>query len=746
MNLCTQRSFNAEDNFFIIDSERLDEITSKWYGFAVVNNNLVQSETELEGSMPTGEGAYIYIKRKVNEVCILQDFIGSYGIYVYRNGGFFALSNSFLYLVDYVKKNHPITLNEDYCNMLLASDLCSVAYAETMVHEIEQLDRNAVVHIDIETKQLSYSYIDYKENTVSIGSEQGLRTLDRWYHKWVSLIKNIKDRGMNIQVDLSGGFDSRLTFLLLLGSGVDLNGVFVNSIKDNLHTHVEDYKIASGISEYYHFALNHREDTVDTPSYYTMDEIINHSLYLKLCFHKQMYWRTSYMQPNRAYFGGSGGECIRSYWNKSKEQYMRDCLNRCKKFPAVVSSQLEESLKRVLERSFEKMENKFERFGRSLDPQDMTLNFYRETRCRMHFGKDLLENYLGGYIKYTPLMDPELHQLKLDDENCADKNLLMAVIFTRYHKELLSFPFEGQRKIDEATIAYAHSINDKMPYEASFPAQDGVPHEPCNQRKQLPEEPSKNQPLQGSEVSAFVENLFFSSHVHHTFGRMYDAKVYEYIAKEVKTKKYQPLENAYTVLGISKIIQDVMANKSLHGSIVEQLEGLPFEIAPSDDREYELLKKPYMLNYVTARVDIQNVSSDSNRIELMEVSDPYAKVTTPSWFRHNGVGVVLESCCGRLDVTVRCVQDGTLNVNLRGRDVRDGNGNRILFYIDYRVMSVNGEKVFDTVHPVTHDDPFCFQRQVNDGDVIRMSVAWTHHEAKAETGALSKLVGKILGK
>ena len=78
--------------------------------------------------------------------------------------------------------------------------------------------------------------------------------------------------------------------------------------------------------------------------------------------------------------------------------------------------------------------------------------------------------------------------------------------------------------------------------------------------------------------------------------------------------------------------------------------------------------------------------------------------------------------------------------------MRDGNGNRIPFYIDYRVMSVNGEKVFDTVHPVTHDDPFCFQRQVNDGDVIRMSVAWTHHEAKAETGALSKLVGKILGK
>lgn len=744
MNLSTSKNF--EENFFVIDSERLNEVTSKWYGFSVVNNKLVQCETELEESMPAGEGAYIYIKRKDHHVWIFQDFIGSYGIYVYRDGDFFALSNSFIYLVDYVKRKHPISLNEDYCNMLLASDLCSVAYSETMVREIEQLDRNAVIHIDIETKRLNYSYIDYKENTIPICSEEGLRILDCWYHKWASLIKNIKDGGMSIQVDLSGGFDSRLTFLLLLGSGVDLNGVLVNSIKDNLHTHVEDYKIASSISEYYHFSLNHREGITGTPSYYTMDETINHSFYLKLCFHKQMYWRTSYMRPNRAYFGGSGGECIRSYWNKSKEQYIRECLNRCKKFPAVVSTQLEESLKRVLDRSFEKMEKKFESFGRCIDPQDLTLNFYRETRCRMHFGKDMLENYFGGYIKYTPLMDPQLHQLKLDDKNCTDKNLLMAVIFTRYHKELLSFPFEGQRKIDESTIAYAQSINDKVPYVAGPLGQDGVPHELCNQMSQLSEEQARNQPIQGSEVSAFMGNMFFTSHVQHVFESMYDAKVYGYIADEVKTKKYQPLENAYTVLAISKIIQDVMANKSLCGSIVEQLKVLPFEVAPKDEREYELLKKTYLLNYVTARVDIQNVSSDSNRIELMEVSDPDAKVTTPSWFRNNGVGVILESSCGKLDVTFRCIQDGTLNVNLRGRDVRDVNGNRVPFYIDYHVMSVNGEKVFDTVHPVTHDTPFCFRCKVTDGDVIRMSVVWTHHEEKAETRALFKLVGKILGK
>ncbi|OUN22669.1 hypothetical protein B5G37_09680 [Pseudoflavonifractor sp. An85] len=644
--------------------------------------------------------------------------------------------------------------------MLLASDLCSVAYSETMVHEIEQVDRNAVIHINIGTKQLEYSYMDYQENTINISSEEGLKTLDRWYHKWTSLIRNIKDRGMSIQADLSGGFDSRLTFLLLHGSGVDLNNVLVNSIKDNLHTHVEDYKIASSISEHYGFSLNNRSVISGTPSYYTLDEIINDSFYIKLCFHKQMYWKLNYMSPNRACFGGSGGECVRSYWNKSKEQYIRECLNRCKKYPAEVSSQLEESLKRVLENSFESMQRKFERFGRGIDPQDLTLNFYRETRCRMHFGKDLVENYLGGFIKYTPLLDPELHKLKLNDENCQDKNLLMAVIFSRYDKDLLSFPFEGQRKIDESTIEYAQSISQKIPYVPSALTQDQGVNKLCNPSNRLPEESkpcpeSRNQPLQSSEVSAYVESLFRSDSVQHLFGRMYDPKVYDYIVHEVKTKKYQPLENAYTVLGISKLIQDVAANRSLCSSIAEQLKKLPFEVVHQHDgggdnekkeNEYELLKKPYFLNYVTARVDLQNVSSDSNRIELLDVSDKDAKASTPSWFRNNGVGVVLESCCGRLDIALKCVGDGTLNINLRGRDVRDKNGNRIPVYIDYRTMRVNGESVFDTVQPVTHDAPYCFHRKVKDGENVYVSLTWTHHEEKAQTNGLCKLVNKLFRK
>ena len=736
MNSQTQASFKAEQNFFIIDSEKLTEVSTQWYGFAVVGNKLVQSISDLEGSLPAGEGAYIYIKRTDDNIYIYQDFIGCYGVYLYRYNNYFAISNSFLRLVDYVKKTHPITLNKDYCNSFLCSGFCSISYSETMIKEIELLDRSAVVNIDITENRLTCAYIDYQENTISINSEEGLQTLDNWYNKWTGLIGNIKEQGLNIQADLSGGFDSRLTFSLLLGSGIDLNDVFVNSIEDTLHTHAEDYEIASSISKYYNFPLNNKDVITSKPFYFSLDEIINISFYTKLCFHKQMYWRYNRMYPSRVCFGGAGGECIRSYWNKSKEQYVQECLNRCNNFPITMLPQLQTSVKNILERSFAGMQGKFDKFGRSIKPQDLTLNFYRETRCRMHFGKEIVENYLGGYIKYTPLMDPELHKLKLDDDECPDKNLLMAVIFSRYNKDLLSFKFEGQRKIDESTIVYAQIINQKFPYVASFSSHCKPAGEPENEVR-LAVKPSIphniNPPVSKNEVDEYIKKMFYSHNTRHAFEYMYDGEVYRRIVHEINNKQYQPLESAYTTLGVSKIIQDVMLNQIMNcTSVVEQLSEEPFQTMRCDDDGLDLLKDPYLTNYITARIDIKNACSDSNQIELLDVSDKRAKISTPNWFRANGIGVVIESQCGSLDVTFRCIQDGTLNLNLRGRDVRDINGKRIPFYIDYHFLSVNGECVFDTVHAVSHDSPFRLNRKIKDGDIIQLSLKWTHHDAKNE--------------
>lgn len=133
---------------------------------------------------------HIYIYKSENEITIKQDFIGAYGLYLYKDEEYFAISNSFIYLVDYIKKqkSHKITFNKEYADAFIVADLCSFAYSETMVNEIRLIDRSTVITININDKKFKISYIDYKENTIDIDSFEGIKLLDKWYYKWTNIL------------------------------------------------------------------------------------------------------------------------------------------------------------------------------------------------------------------------------------------------------------------------------------------------------------------------------------------------------------------------------------------------------------------------------------------------------------------------------------------------------------------------------------------------------------------------------
>ena len=114
-------SFDVKNNFFCIDSDGLDDVQTELYGFAIINEQFIDSAESLENSFAPlsrsntcieatnltldGNGGYVYIRRESDKIRIMQDFIGSYGVYLYRDGDYFALSNSFLYLVEHIEKN-----------------------------------------------------------------------------------------------------------------------------------------------------------------------------------------------------------------------------------------------------------------------------------------------------------------------------------------------------------------------------------------------------------------------------------------------------------------------------------------------------------------------------------------------------------------------------------------------------------------------------------------------------------------
>ena len=120
-----------DTNFFIIDSENLSSISTKFYGYYLNENGLFcENNFDLNNSHLTGRGCYVFIHKKEDTITVSQDFMGSYGLYLFRHDDYFALSNSFNFLLDHIKQKYPISFNRDYANHFLLMNLVSLSYSD----------------------------------------------------------------------------------------------------------------------------------------------------------------------------------------------------------------------------------------------------------------------------------------------------------------------------------------------------------------------------------------------------------------------------------------------------------------------------------------------------------------------------------------------------------------------------------------------------------------------------------------
>lgn len=259
--------FDINSEFFVIDANNLEKVSSKLYGFCLDNSHIVLDIKDLHKDFGN-EGAYVYVKNDDNIITVKQDFVGCYGIYIFRQDDYFATSNSFMYLVDYLKKNYKLTFNKDYANAFLSSNLETFSCQETIINEIVVLERNAIIKINKAKRSMEIIHKNYQENSLEPDSKEFFASLDMWYFKWTKFIRNLKKKTNNVMVDLTGGFDSRITFLLFLGANINLDEIFINSINDNLYTHKKDYEIASKIANHYNFKLNQGNKFITSKSYY----------------------------------------------------------------------------------------------------------------------------------------------------------------------------------------------------------------------------------------------------------------------------------------------------------------------------------------------------------------------------------------------------------------------------------------------------------------------------------------------
>lgn len=554
--------FNPEKEFFIIDSNNLEQIDTSLYGYCIQNDTIVTTLDKVDENKLDGNGAYIYIKNNADNILIKQDYIGSYMLYLYRDNDYFAISNSFQYLVKHIKYSHKISFNNNYAGMFLSEGLCSFSPNETLINEISIIARNIEIFINKTNKSIEFKTLDYKENTIEPDSEEGLKIIDEWFQRWTTLIRKVKSQGYSIITDLSGGMDSRLTLPLILGANINLNDIRINSIEPNStesNKFDEDYEIANIISKFFHFELN-KKLKVKYKEKVSANDSLRIAYYLKWGAHREMCYRTHKMSPI-FYISGNGGEILRKCWDIPKETFLNSRLNDSnsawKKSSRKIREKLCECIKNIVTNSYETVQKRYEKPGYTLKEEQLSKCIYKEARARNHFGKANIEAYFYGIIYGNPLLDPQLNKLKLRSNNCNDYNLLISIILDRFYP-LHNFKFEKNRSIEPNTIKYGKEINKKYPFVNNSNTNAEQPEQMIEGNLMFEYEYTLPYKLQDNTDTIY--KLFYSKTVKSVFKKEYGFHIYRKIMMFSKRIKHYPMRHIYGALAITKALIDVMEN------------------------------------------------------------------------------------------------------------------------------------------------------------------------------------------
>ena len=544
---------------FIFDSEHVDAIQTRLYGFYTTEAGMSTRPPSEGEDIADATGPWVLVRRGREGIEITQDAIGCFGLFLFRKGNYWALSNSFNHLLDYVKTRFDLSLNRDYATALLAQELCVSVYGETIINEISWLDRRARLHIDTQTAELSFSLRRLGEKTVPIDSEEGLLTLDTWHDKWASLVRGaVESWPERIVVDVSGGFDTRMMLAPVLSAGGDLAGIVFNS-EPALE---EDYRIASLMAQEFGFRLNTESEPTTVHPLPFIEPYAERAV-STLFFESRIREQSSQL-PNswQMVFKGSGGELSRSFW---KDINCSTFIERNLKRLQEVHSQprddrFRQRLESIISRSFTSVEMVLKQTERCIGKTGINgQQYYMETRNRSHFGMEAARRTLFGQFIQTPLLDPLLLKLRTPLDG-SHPMLISALVYTRYHESLAAIPFDRGRSIPEETLQMARELNERYPRKASAHATD----RPIALTWQAIDVPTPNLPGDASETDEMLMSdrlleAYDSKTVWRNFAGEFGSAPDEW--REANPAKRHLNGDKYAIVSIAKVLDDIQRGK-----------------------------------------------------------------------------------------------------------------------------------------------------------------------------------------
>lgn len=718
--------FDPSDYYFVIDSNNFGSAKDALYGYCVFDDGVATTVCDLLDRSPNGSGTYVLIRRAEGTITIEQDYLGSFGLYLYRQGGYFALSNSFFYLLEYLVGAHTLSLNQRFVDDLLFENLCSTAMGETAVNEIRMLDRRAQVTIFTEDAKLEITHRSYGENEVYLDTSEGMALLDSWYERWSNLVTALARRGLDLNADLTGGFDSRLVFTLFMRDPSILDGVTVLSKDDQLHTHAEDFKIASEIARRLGFTLNQRK--VNQTRYpYSSDDSLLISYYAKLGFCKEMYYKDARNEGLRYHVTGAGGECLREYWSMGQSEYVQRIARAARGvFSTELSERVESSIRSVLDGSFDELRRVQKLVGR-IDPEsNLMADYYRDTRCRNHFGRACVEAMAANILTLTPLMDADLHRLRLTTGDCDDRNLLAAVIFERYAPQLVDVSFEGGRAIRQQTYAYAHELCERFPLRIGSARDCAVSWSASEACDQLAMKLREVEELPKPGAREMLLDAFESDGTRKIAYGLGEDEMYDYVRYGVGNTKFYPPKNVTAVMA-EYAVSWVLANPSDENGFCA------FVSACAASRKQDRLLSrpsifssvpPELLPYTTLRVDV-SLPGHADALDCKAYGERLS-ISRPPCLNTSGSGFVISAPYAplRLELMNTGEEGGEVLITLRGIDCRVKDRGRIPCWVTLTSVNLGAEECVSSKQPVSYDKTYVMRHVLEPGERIVVNAEW----------------------
>jgi len=367
------------------------------------------------------EGRFAIAYRLGKKLIVRTDDAGQECIFYYAQGRDWALSTSFLHLVETLRA-HGIQLTRNIgpiaTGLLKHSSVQHLISNETMANEIRLLPLSHQIEVGPD----GFGIIKRSQKEQFTSYEDAIRRfVEKWPRRLSALLHHFGDRSL---IGVTGGIDSRVNLALLLSFEKEPNGLnFVSN-----EQMPNDFAVAKNIASKFQFTIRNKSVA---NQFCSDDDAYLLWKYASLGVYFPVYWPASKTPHRSIEIHGGGGEVFRQFYKILPDDYAKWIQNN--------APESGESASKVFR-------NGMLEIGAAENTLSSMRDFYRNYRARYHFGRGWFKNLTSTAI--TPQTDTTLVAAAsfLSEDEIARNQIAHDIIALSFPK-LLDIPFDSEKKV-----------------------------------------------------------------------------------------------------------------------------------------------------------------------------------------------------------------------------------------------------------------------------------------------------------